>query len=467
MNDIPAPTEAGLIQRAPKLADSIAGRWQAIVGSGAAWLLRTDWLVLAMIFMIYCQFPSELRAFGFKHLKAIVAVVLVVRVLVKRQVYSEVLHAAGLILLYCAVGAASVLWAEDPSRAEAMALQIAKGGALFVLVSASLDRPEAIRRSAWAVVAAGLLMSLGPIYQRLSGDYDNPLWGFGHGTIAHIWGAIDGYRLSGTLSDPNSFAEALVPVLALGFGLLWTEQKLALCLCAAGAMVAVTIGVILSYSRAGALGVAVVALLVVFAFRPRLRAILIFVALALAVSPAIDKGYINRMKTFQKFTPSRHAELLTEPGFKGRVSEVWSGLQMFRDHPLRGVGLGNYEVYYQRYSRPLGIDRRTEEREAHSLPVEIAAETGILGLAAFGLFLAAVLGRVIRARRLLLPDSQREAALVSAVAVALLGYLAVSLTLQSNYVSLFWILAAIAHATQRSFQRSAENVDRHFVAEQR
>jgi O-antigen ligase len=60
---------------------------------------------------------------------------------------------------------------------------------------------------------------------------------------------------------------------------------------------------------------------------------------------------------------------------------------MFQDYPFTGVGIGNYPQAYPQYyitifTNPLG--------HAHNYYINIAAETGIFGLIAFLLFIAAV-----------------------------------------------------------------------------
>jgi O-antigen ligase len=65
----------------------------------------------------------------------------------------------------------------------------------------------------------------------------------------------------------------------------------------------------------------------------------------------------------------------------GRVQIYAANLELIRDHPLLGVGFGNYRhaarTYYDRHP---GADRRSH---AHNTFLQIAAEAGALGLAAF------------------------------------------------------------------------------------
>jgi hypothetical protein len=71
-------------------------------------------------------------------------------------------------------------------------------------------------------------------------------------------------------------------------------------------------------------------------------------------------------------------------------------LRAFRDEPLRGVGAGGWAVYWLRY-RPFG----EFAQDAHSLPLQTAAELGLVGL----LLLAAFGGGVALAAR----DAYRDA----------------------------------------------------------
>jgi hypothetical protein len=60
-------------------------------------------------------------------------------------------------------------------------------------------------------------------------------------------------------------------------------------------------------------------------------------------------------------------------------------LRAFGDEPLRGVGAGGWAVYWLRY-------RTVQEgaQDAHSLPLQTAAELGVIGLALLAMFLAGV-----------------------------------------------------------------------------
>ena len=88
-------------------------------------------------------------------------------------------------------------------------------------------------------------------------------------------------------------------------------------------------------------------------------------------------------------------ELEQDTSFRERLA-MWSNtLGMFKDHPLLGVGKGNFKIFY-----PLYATRKVEgsvfspevqPREAHNDYVQLLAETGILGFVSF-IFIMLLIG---------------------------------------------------------------------------
>jgi putative inorganic carbon (HCO3(-)) transporter len=86
------------------------------------------------------------------------------------------------------------------------------------------------------------------------------------------------------------------------------------------------------------------------------------------------------------------ARSIVDPGVNaGRLAIYAANLAIVRDHPLLGVGFGNYHrsarSYYEQHPR---ADRRSH---AHNSFLQVAAESGILGLGAFCYLFGAVLMR--------------------------------------------------------------------------
>jgi hypothetical protein len=114
--------------------------------------------------------------------------------------------------------------------------------------------------------------------------------------------------------------------------------------------------------------------------------------------PIMPRGYWDRILTMVNISPM-DVTMQTESSLRGRSSEMIIAGQMFEDHPLIGVGSGNYPVNYLRYSMRLGLDDRLQDRQAHSLILETAAELGAAGLFAFALLLTTLFVGLRRAKR--------------------------------------------------------------------
>jgi O-antigen ligase len=122
-----------------------------------------------------------------------------------------------------------------------------------------------------------------------------------------------------------------------------------------------------------------------------------------------------------------------------------TGLAMFSSHPVLGVGTANYRPNYQQYTQLVGLEFRAEERDPHSLYVQVLAETGILGGVAFlGLIYTLLDGlnkaclAIERTPRLLewLPW-------MNSVRLAIISYLLTSFFMHDAYFRYFWILVAM------------------------
>jgi O-antigen ligase len=136
---------------------------------------------------------------------------------------------------------------------------------------------------------------------------------------------------------------------------LWIAVGLALC------AIAVT------FDRGAYFGLAAAALVIVLLSRKRL---LVAVLLVLALLAALNPGVRGRFQS--SFSASGNGDRVF---IWGRAREI------IRDHPLRGIGFGNYpRVCGEYYDR---VDKTFPMRTwAHNLALSTLAETGPLGLLA-------------------------------------------------------------------------------------
>ena len=95
----------------------------------------------------------------------------------------------------------------------------------------------------------------------------------------------------------------------------------------------------------------------------------------------------SAMQRFERLDQSRSSSrFASQAGYRYDLWRV--ALDQAADHPLLGVGAGNYaDTYTQRRRNPSYV------RQPHSLPLQVLAELGVLGLVLLGGFVAALVPR--------------------------------------------------------------------------
>ncbi len=117
------------------------------------------------------------------------------------------------------------------------------------------------------------------------------------------------------------------------------------------------------------------------------------------VSAKVKKGMAGLLILVLVFVGSAlflRQESLTAGGKMGgeRIQMRIASVEMWKDHKLLGVGLGNwFDNYYGKY-KPKGI-RELDQKHPHNMSVYFLATTGLLGLIGYYAFIISVLSAVI------------------------------------------------------------------------
>jgi hypothetical protein len=160
----------------------------------------------------------------------------------------------------------------------------------------------------------------------------------------------------------------------------------------------------LTQSRGGQIALTVVVLFIVIVGMPRLRKPLALLGLfSLGIVALFLAGWIPAYVLTPVFSKLGLTQIsFTSPSpddypTAERLAHWIAGLRMFFDHPLTGVGIGNYPAVYSQYYVTIFVNSLGH---AHNYYINIAAETGVIGLTAFLLFLLAIFvagGSAVRA----------------------------------------------------------------------
>jgi O-antigen ligase len=183
-------------------------------------------------------------------------------------------------------------------------------------------------------------------------------------------------------------------------------------------------------SRGGFLGLVAAAVLLVWRTKHRLRNLILMTALIVPVSVFLPTSPLHRFLTPKEDYGSTQAHL-----------EAWkAGMLMIKEHPVVGIGLGNFKALMPSYlpNEP-GIRVDTV---AHNMFIEVAAELGLPALMVFfGIFLFTyrTLGKLRRSASI--PSLIREMAL--ALQTGLVGFAVAGSFVSAEYQKTSWMGLAL------------------------
>ena len=316
---------------------------------------------------------------------------------------------------YFLVAFSSLFYAAWPQLAEPILREYLMIVLLFVLVVALSTGPRQMRAVTWSLVVAALASMAIALRQ-----YE-----------PHM------HRLATSQSNPNYFALNLVAVLPLALYLGIGERSRLLRLGALPAAVVMMWGIAKTFSRGAFLGLATVLVMVVVHLlgypRRASRSLLLPVAGVVLVSALLmPSGYVDRIRSITAERPDASIWRRRETN-----KATW---QMFLDHPLLGVGVGNSTRWSVVYRPEIGF-----VRAPHNIVLEVASETGLLGLACFAAALGYAcwdLGRA--ARQFRGQGDWRMYAVCSAYLVGMTGFMVTALFKTATVVRILWLMVAMS-----------------------
>lgn len=413
-----------------------------------ATLVRPEFGLMALIFMLYVRMSDVAVAQGAPSIARPYIVLLFATLLFHWVMYGREpkgwQRAALIIAAFAAVNFASLLFASDLVAAEQATIEFLKDGVITILIVALLQHAVAYQYALWGITLAGLFMGALSTYQYLTGSYDNEFFGFSQAAFMHLVGETSGNRISGPFGSPNAFAQVLVVIIPVAYDRFVQEKQRWLRYVALASMVLTIATVVFTFSRSGFLAMAVVLGLMYLWKRPPVHWMALIGIVGIAVLPFLPQEYTDRLWTLADPITGGSIEIEGEISYRGRASEYIAGWRMFRDNPFFGVGVGNYKSNYLEYSQEIGLDPRREERSAHSLYLEIAAEQGLTGILVMTVALIATYTGLLRGRQTSLLIGRKDIAhIATALLIGLTGYMTAAIFVHGSYSRHFWVLLGI------------------------
>lgn len=188
------------------------------------------------------------------------------------------------------------------------------------------------------------------------------------------------HRISGPSSHVMTYSGVLLPLSLMMLVLWWRERKWGFGV----ACLLSSITLLLTFTRSVWLGWAVAALVVILASRARIA--LYAVPLVILFITFMPLDLFGRLMSTFDFKQSSNFD---------RIRMLEAGAEMIRDHAVLGVGPANVKAAYALYRAQDAP--RPRPPHLHNNVVQLWAERGILGLAAYLLLLGLFIRECIQA----------------------------------------------------------------------
>jgi putative inorganic carbon (hco3(-)) transporter len=242
-------------------------------------------------------------------------------------------------------------------------------------------------------------------------------------------------RVPSTLGNPNSFGGFLIlfifPVIMLSINEKKRNYKIVYLLCS----LLIFINIILTGSRNSWLGLAIGALSLAIIYNVKL----IIPFLGVGATTLLIPKVLTRLK-----------ELTDMSQNVGRI-QLWElAWIIIKEHPIRGIGNGNYQKLYSYYTAkyPELQYNHHEEFTVHNNYLKIQSELGILGMIGF---LGIIATLVLRINKLIKQNiNTKYTAFFKGFLASLIAFLFINLSddffLVPKIAANFWIIVAVGEA---------------------
>lgn len=420
-------------------------------------ILRHETFALALLVAaVYLNLSHVLVRQGFPSLLQLVAVPLVLAAVHARGAvdWGRLLRRplTWAVAAYALVLLGSTVYAASPDLADARVAETGKAMLICLLVMLLAASGRRVHLAAWTMVLAGALLAvLGALRVagvRIPGVSD----GLARFELAHIYGSHFEPRITGPLGDANFFAQILLVLVPIGLCLAWQARSRRARLLAYASVAALMTATVLTYSRGGALALGFVLILALLAHGISWKRLAVGGGVLLAAwAFAVPAEFTARLSTITQFLPGGSNVGRRDSSFEERLLLTGTAWEMFADNPGLGVGAGNYTTRFSEYAERFGsaapdYHDPSAARYPHNLFLEVAAETGVPGIIAFGAVLIAAFGSLGRVRAGPSSGVHDLRGLARAFQIALAGYLVSSLFLHGDFERYLWLLLGMAGA---------------------
>ena len=348
------------------------------------------------------------------------------------------------IVLFVAWTLVTTVWSTSTPEALSSAGRYGLNAILFLIVFTAVREKRQLR---WVLVA----FVLGAAMTAITG-------------IVAPTGEEAKDRLGSGALDPSELSAVLVSGVALSAGVIALYKHSPLIRLGASLVAVFSLVAIWLTASRGGLVALVAALIAAVALSGRWRAQITVVA---ALFATLTVFY------FALFAPDEIRERVTAPTQgQERIEEgrttIWQvAWRAFEANPVGGVGAGNFPVVSREYLLQPGVLARTDEiigetpKVVHNIYLEVATETGVVGLALFLGVVGFGIGSMLAAARTFgrMGQADMQAASIC-IAVGVIGILAADMFVSDQYSKQLWLLLGLGPALLQMARTARDRSER-------
>lgn len=345
----------------------------------------------------------------------------------------------------------AVWFTEAPAATTDKMVSLLKDCVVLVIVlvlAHFVNRPWWI--AAAIVLTLAVISTMTVINQVVLGAQPSTFGGFA--TVStHALGENITPRHAGPLPDSNFWGRNLVLGLPLSYALMHRSMFIGR-LSRVGwglATAAILGGIYLTQSRGTFLAAGVLTLAWAVASGPRIRRRALLVAPLIPLMlliPGVGNRLLNLASVFEN-----RAAYTVDPSLVARAAAQEIAIVVFRNHPIFGVGPGSFQLVFSEYAtRTPGVLTGSSSAAPHNIYLEVAAESGLVGLAGW---LVLIIGIIALSARTVIrlagapqdgPLGTPTRALAAGTLAAVLGWSVASLFLHLAFFRPILIVFALA-----------------------
>jgi len=246
--------------------------------------------------------------------------------------------------------------------------------------------------------------------------------------------------------DRNFFAESIVAVFPLAFVFYENSKKKILKVGFLGIVAIMAGGVVLTYSRGGLLALFIVLFFLFLQSKKKIQMFIFGLIILLLFLPHIGHKYRVRVSTVKTYEEDAAA--------MARIATWKAGINMVKDHPIIGVGAGNFNFLFTYYCPPELSKYGGNWISIHNMFLQIFSETGLVGGGLFVLVIFSSLLSVssMNRRNKYLPKEKRvDLAIPNVLRVSLLGFCGAGFFLPGAYYSYIYVIFPMIMASRRIY----------------